>query len=952
MVCFRGLHKGTSDIIVYMESSAQEWLDRVNARDLEVCRGNYPGTDDKSLYAFIADFQSVADAISSQHAERHTVSFAFLVASASKAAGDWLYEQHCDILPKSKYASNSTHFMLHVLAPAVNTSVKITRVTLHVSEHNARVLRVLEQNYPTRVPCSIDAFVLKGFRGRSDWSDSQKIDIVKSVSGHVTRASMTEAVKSFIESNNVVDVDSRDEGSTSMDIRNILNRDGEKIGECRTSDNFVNVSSILRTCGVKYSRYMHSVENTNFCASIKLPGDKESIEVPGNDQSGTIWAHHKRASHIADWCEFDEMVEALAEFVDDTIPVVIIEDEIPDRESYQTLNFGDVKATRRQSDLYVQATELCLNMGKTYGNSIHSETFKRKKRELSRRLGIPEAKLIKTGVGKNGSVWMQHELGLVIVEKHKPDLLHRAKAAFDSGFVGTATIINVKDANGKLISRIRTSDGFHDVNTITAGSQKMMKFSAFMKLKDAQLLVEKVKREYGKDVSETLSGIYAGNWNHPEVAKEFADKTEASDVIFGGNHIAVDTDIEEIIGENGTVTLGLNPSDGEMFSPPNEIESFVVQVTDNGYILNGQTIRKTDDVPARLSVYDLIAAVIGRENNQSCKYYTRLCEGNPEVVPLCHNFKFVGQGQRPTPVTDARGMVMIINLLPGSNAAKFRASTAEVLVRYLGGDKTLIEEINRNAVYQESVSKNDIGGIFGEAVKASTSISRRHTSDIKSIMGKTVPSDLPGAYLTLCSNPDPIKFVFNDTLPEGRVPVGFGWSGTSKRERVELQHAQTGDYMYLDGFDTVHGYELEKEMKAFARHSGFRTIHGTFTDSNGNKKTKKEFWSLNADEYRQLYEHASSVLESIERRHESSMFVKSTNKITETISSIATACVLVAKERTHQEQAKLKAVEEVTKQEQAKLKQEQEKVKAADKEIEILKLRLQLAKTSAPVRIE
>ena len=44
----------------------------------------------------------------------------------------------------------------------------------------------------------------------------------------------------------------------------------------------------------------------------------------------------------------------------------------------------------------------------------------------------------------------------------------------------------------------------------------------------------------------------------------------------------------------------------------------------------------------------------------------------PEVVALCYHFQFSGQGQRETPVANAKTLVQIILLLPGEQAAKVR----------------------------------------------------------------------------------------------------------------------------------------------------------------------------------------------------------------------------------------------------------------------------------------
>ena len=64
------------------------------------------------------------------------------------------------------------------------------------------------------------------------------------------------------------------------------------------------------------------------------------------------------------------------------------------------------------------------------------------------------------------------------------------------------------------------------------------------------------------------------------------------------------------------------------------------------------------------SVYDAIAAVKGRSCNPKVEY-KRLAEHYPEVVASCYHFQFAGQGQRKTPVADAKTLVQIILLLLG-----------------------------------------------------------------------------------------------------------------------------------------------------------------------------------------------------------------------------------------------------------------------------------------------
>lgn len=132
--------------------------------------------------------------------------------------------------------------------------------------------------------------------------------------------------------------------------------------------------------------------------------------------------------------------------------------------------------------------------------------------------------------------------------------------------------------------------------------------------------------------------------------------------------------------------------------------------------LKGQHIRATTEVPRRISVFDAIKVITGNENPWETWSYTY--KKYPEVLDFAEDFKFPGRGQKVTPVVGARGLVTIMNLLPGENAARFRAAEAEVLVRYLGGDLSLIQEIQGIRKAQEQLPADHPARIFGEQVEA------------------------------------------------------------------------------------------------------------------------------------------------------------------------------------------------------------------------------------------
>ena len=110
-----------------------------------------------------------------------------------------------------------------------------------------------------------------------------------------------------------------------------------------------------------------------------------------------------------------------------------------------------------------------------------------------------------------------------------------------------------------------------------------------------------------------------------------------------------------------------------------------------------QGVRKTNETPPRVAVYDVIMKVTGCSLATASKTYSRLVdEGRlPEMQLFCVTFcqpkRGRGQYDRAIPVTDAKGLVQLIWALPG--AKDFRQNCADVAVRFLGGDLSLAQEV-------------------------------------------------------------------------------------------------------------------------------------------------------------------------------------------------------------------------------------------------------------------
>lgn len=235
----------------------------------------------------------------------------------------------------------------------------------------------------------------------------------------------------------------------------------------------------------------------------------------------------------------------------------------------------------------------------------------------------------------------------------------------------------------------------------------------------------------------------------------------------------------------------------------------------NGFDVGGKVVRKTLDRPPKVSVYDLIEVVTGQEPNAARKAFYNLEGMHPEVAENIRDFKFPGRGQRPTPVTDARGVVTLINLLPGRRAAEFRAASADVMVRFMGGDVTLIAEIQRNAEAQQALPTDNPARLFGEDVEARVRYTR-NASTLAIASGPLMGFDEPGVYLIEYG----AKMLYNmEGVPENAKVVGFGHAKVSGAARCAEHKRLTGLTTRVLDFVPTPFYErcekqLENRLKA------------------------------------------------------------------------------------------------------------------------------------------
>ena len=124
-------------------------------------------------------------------------------------------------------------------------------------------------------------------------------------------------------------------------------------------------------------------------------------------------------------------------------------------------------------------------------------------------------------------------------------------------------------------------------------------------------------------------------------------------------------------------------------------------------------IRITSD--KMISVFDFIKVVGGQKNpHETWKDIKKKYKN--EVLGFSENLKFPGAGQKLTPVINVQGMVKLLFWLPGELAKQFRSKSAETMIRYLGGDLTLIDEI-KTIDQQHIDNPNNIAQVFRDEIQ-------------------------------------------------------------------------------------------------------------------------------------------------------------------------------------------------------------------------------------------
>ena len=119
-------------------------------------------------------------------------------------------------------------------------------------------------------------------------------------------------------------------------------------------------------------------------------------------------------------------------------------------------------------------------------------------------------------------------------------------------------------------------------------------------------------------------------------------------------------------------------------------------------------VRTTSAAPGNnnmISVIDVVSRVMN-SRKAATQYIDKFCRRNmyPDIVQgISHLHKFPGRGQKETRVASMETLIMLLNVLPGQQAAHIRKWNASIVSRVIAGDATLVSEIERNRALRHCV---------------------------------------------------------------------------------------------------------------------------------------------------------------------------------------------------------------------------------------------------------
>ena len=184
---------------------------------------------------------------------------------------------------------------------------------------------------------------------------------------------------------------------------------------------------------------------------------------------------------------------------------------------------------------------------------------------------------------------------------------------------------------------------------------------------------------------------------------------------------------------------------------------------------------RVDRATQKGSVHDVVHLICQKPGNYASQTFLRLEKAYPELTPKWCKLKINGKG-RETPVADAATLVEIAWLLPGKKAASFRRKGAETICRILGGDLTLVDEIQRR--HTQVAGTAEEGFLLADVQGPQQAISHKRTLEDddevyaakKQQMLRQIKQESAGTELTMIKQHAQGSMSILDMLSAGNAP--------------------------------------------------------------------------------------------------------------------------------------------------------------------------------------
>jgi hypothetical protein len=236
-------------------------------------------------------------------------------------------------------------------------------------------------------------------------------------------------------------------------------------------------------------------------------------------------------------------------------------------------------------------------------------------------------------------------------------------------------------------------------------------------------------------------------------------------------------------------------------------------------LLTGHSAQRIRDTPdKRLSVIDVTVAVTGQSRDGARKIMSRLFEEYSTIATKCLDYNFPGFRGPATPVAPISVIVEYIMLLPGKAAALQRERVSSIFVRYIGGDLSLIGEVQALHQAQQILQQvpetqrtpvQQLAAACGEAV-------RDFTLQIYPQPDKLLPSrSQRDMYLMFVGNQKPPETLFMWKIGRSDDPLtrASQLNGEVKRDRNEdWKHTVHSIFRGSGVMESLHHKEFQSSI--------------------------------------------------------------------------------------------------------------------------------------------